>query len=306
MFAQFIFSIFFLKKRGRINFFMQVNKRTTDAWQSKKPDGLYHLPAMLTTNETDDATTRLDKFVWRPRFTRAGPKARNNGAHMFAPGIREQIGADLNQRMIVATDTQLFAALEKMVANAKCKFPKDSFVQAFRAESLACMRYLKKWDLGFHFDYKVEEEEAGIVFMACFGDPGLERIFRFVNPFNKTKWDLITRPGDLVIFHSECYQWMHGSLPLECDGPFYSVTMRRSDGCGYIMGGKRGSSALAGAAAKRFKQCKRDSSGVADEAATKRFKHSEPDCVAGNTDYEHKIEQHEAEETKAADATLTK
>ena len=117
------------------------------------------------------------------------------------------------------------------------------------------MRYFKKWDLGFHFDSKVDVDEAGVVFMGCFGAVGLVRTFRFVNPFNQTKWDVVTRPGDMVIFHSDCYRIMHGSLPLECDGPFYSVTMRRSDGCGYIMGGKRGSSAVAAeAAAKRFKQ----------------------------------------------------
>ena len=115
--------------------------------------------------------------------------------------------------------------------------------------------HIKKWDLGFHFDSKVDVDEAGVVFMGCFGAVGLVRTFRFVNPFNQTKWDVVTRPGDMVIFHSDCYRIMHGSLPLECDGPFYSVTMRRSDGCGYIMGGKRGSSAVAAeAAAKRFKQ----------------------------------------------------
>lgn len=237
----------------------EVSKRTTDAWPSVKPSGLYHLPAVLTLNETLNTTAVLDTVDWRARFLRAGPKARKNGAHMFAPGIKEQVGAGVNQRMVVDTPTQLMATLEYMVANAKQSLPEDPYVQAFRAESLACMRYLKKWDLGFHWDSKVNDEMAGVVFMGCFGLPGLTRTFRYVNPFTQTKWDVVTRPGDLVIFHSECYQWMHGSLPLECDGPFYSVTMRRSDGCGYIMGGKRGSSAVAG------------------EAAAKRFKHGEPE-----------------------------
>lgn len=229
----------------------------TDKWRDDKPKGLFHFPAVLTTNDTEKATTILDKLDWVPRFLRAGPNARKNGRHMLALQIEslKSMVPDSQKRMLTELSSPLYEILCQMVRSAQRDMPDDKYVQAFWPESLALMRYLWGWDLKPHFDSMVEDEAAGTVFMACFGKSGLERTFRFIDPFSVTKYDLVTRPGDVVIFHSDCYRIMHGSLPLKNEGPFYSVTMRRHDGCGYLMGGKRGSSAVAAADAanKRMK-----------------------------------------------------